>query len=455
MPAWQTYLDKHRDRLFSEYLDFLRIASISALPQHAADVQKTAEWTANRLKSLGVEHVSIMPTGGHPVVYGDWLHAPGRQTVLIYGHFDVQPVDPLHLWTAPPFEPTVRDGRVYARGASDNKGNMYVALAAVEALLKAEAKLPVNVKFLFEGQEEIGSPQMPAFIAANKKLLASDVILSSDSGQLSESEPALLLGIRGICGLQVDMVGASSDLHSGLYGGVVNNPLHAMAALLASLHTADGRVAVQAFYDKVVNLSAVERKRIADVPFAEAAYKKALGVDALFGEAGYSPVERGWIRPTLEINGMWGGFQGAGTKTVLPNEAHAKITCRLVADQDPREITKLVEAHVKGFPSPGIKATVSARESMGYPYLMPADHPGNVAAIDVLKEMYGREPYHIRTGGSVPIVPAFLRELGVYTVSFGFGLDDERFHAPDEFFRVSSFERGQVGWCKFLHRLAR
>lgn len=454
MPAWQDYLQAHRSRFISEFLDFVRIPSISALPEHAADVQEAAEWVAQRMTAAGLENARVMPTGGHPVAYGEWLHAPGKPTVLIYGHFDVQPVDPLNLWTTPPFQPEVRDGRLYGRGASDNKGNMLLTIVALEALLKTAGRLPVNVKLIFEGQEECGSPQIPAFVAAHKDLLACDLVLNSDAGQHSETEPALTIGLRGICELQIDIYNASRDLHSGSYGGAIQNPLHALAALLASFHTPDGKVAVEGFYDGVSELSPAERAQIASVPFDEAAYKAEIGVDELFGEPGYTTYERTWVRPTLEINGMWGGFQGEGMKTVLPREAHAKISCRLVPYQDPRQVLDCLEAHIQKHKPRGVKVSVTRFDTLAPAYLVPADHPGNQAARAVLTELYGREPYYERMGGSVPICEVFRQHLGVYSISFGFGLEDEQIHAPDEFFRLASFERGQVAYARLLEKLA-
>src|SRR5437763_4553291 len=288
MTTWESYLDAQRPRFLHELLDFLRIPSVSALPEHAGDVQRAARWVAERLQTAGLEGVQILPTGGHPVVYGEWLHAPGKPTILIYGHFDVQPADPVDLWTSPPFEPVVRDGRVYARGASDNKGNMLIPILAVEALLQADGALPINVKFFLEGQEEIGSPQLPAFVAAQRDLLACDLAISSDAGQYSEDQPALLVGLKGLAGVQVDVRGARTDLHSGLYGGAVPNPIHALVRLLDSMRGLEGKILVEGFYDQVVPLSAEDCAAIAAVPFDEAVYREHLGVDALVGEPGYT-----------------------------------------------------------------------------------------------------------------------------------------------------------------------
>jgi acetylornithine deacetylase/succinyl-diaminopimelate desuccinylase-like protein len=451
---WQNYLETHQSDFTERLLDFLRIPSISSLPEHAADVRRAGEWVMAQLRNAGMEHVEMMETGGHPVVYADWLHAPGKPTVMIYGHFDVQPVDPIALWENPPFEPVIKNDRVYARGASDDKGNMLAPILALEALLKTEGRLPVNVKCFFEGQEEIGSPTLPAFIAAHKEKFACDFILSADGGQWDETQPALLVGLKGLCALQIDVVGPAYDVHSGLYGGVIQNPIHALAAILASMRSSDGRILVEGFYDDVVPLSEADRAELARVPYDEEEVRRKLNIDAFFGEPGYTPLERAWTRPTLEINGIWGGFQGEGVKTVLPSEAHAKITCRLVANQRPERIAQLVKAHVERHTPPGVRVKTTILENGALPYLMPADHPGNLAARDVLVEEYGKEPFLARSGGSIPVTAMFLESLGAYTVSFGFALNDERQHSPNEFFRLANFQRGQRAYCKLLYRLA-
>ncbi len=453
MPAWETYLREHQQEYLDQFLDLLTIPSISALPEHAPDVARAAEWTAARLRAAGVEGVQVLPTGVNPAVYGAWEHAAGRPTILVYGHFDVQPVDPLNLWTTRPFEPAVRDGRVYARGASDMKGNLVLVLAAVEALLRTEGRLPVNLKFLFEGQEELGSPRLPEFVAQRRDLLRCDSVVSVDGMQWSPTEGSLVVGLRGMVKAYIDIRGASSDLHSGLFGGAIQNPLHAMAELLASFHTPDGRVAVAGFYDDVVELSPEERKRLNAAPFDEKAYLAELGAHELFGEPGYTTLERVGIRPTLEINGMWGGFTGEGTKTVLPNEAHAKISCRLVPNQEPTKIWERIREHVRRHAPKAVEVRASTDEAMAWPYSVPADDPANQAAAAVLTELYGKEPFLLWEGGSVPVCEIFRRELGAYTVSFGFGLPDEHFHAPDEFMRLASFERGQRAVCMLLARL--
>ncbi len=453
--TWETYLEEQQPHYQEELLQFLSIPSISALPEHAEAVQQAARWVVDRLVAAGLENVQILPTGGHPVVYGEWLHAPGKPTVMIYGHFDTQPADPLDLWTSPPFEPAVRNGRVYARGASDDKGNMFIPILAVEALLQAEGALPVNVKFFLEGQEEIGSPQLPALIAQQRNLLACDLVLSADGGQYSEEQPALMVAFKGLAGVQIDVRGARTDLHSGMYGGAVANPIHALVHILDSMRSPEGKILVEGFYDAVVPLSAEDRSAIAAVPFDEKAYKEAIGVDALVSEPGYTPQEHLAGRPTLEVNGIWGGFQGEGVKTVLPNEAHAKITCRLVANQNPATIVDLITRHVERHTPPGVQVKVRPLPGTAKPYLIPVDHWGNRAAEAVHMEIYGKSPYIMRRGGSIPVCELFLGILGAYTVNFGFGLMDEQIHAPDEFFRLSSFRRGPVAYGRLLHRLGK
>jgi len=452
--TWETYLAEQQPRYQDELLQFLSIPSISALPEHASAVQQAAHWVADRLTTAGMENVRILPTSGHPVVYGEWLHTPGKPTVMIYGHFDTQPADPLNLWTSPPFEPQIRHDRVYARGASDDKGNMFIPILAVEALLQTEGALPINVKFFLEGQEEIGSPQLPALIANQRDLLACDLVLSADGGQHAEDQPGLLIAFKGLAGVQIDVRGARTDLHSGVYGGAVANPIHALVYILDTMRSPEGKILVEGFYDAVVPLSAEDRAAIAAVPFDEKTYKDAIGVDALVSEPGYTPQEHLAARPTLEVNGIWGGFQGEGTKTVLPNEAHAKITCRLVTNQDPATIVSLLTRHVERNTPPGVRATVRSLPGAAKPYLVPMDHWGNRAAEAVLTELYGKAPYYLRIGGSIPVCELFLSILGAYTVNFAFGLMDEQIHAPDEFFRLSSFRRGPVAYGKLLHKLA-
>ena len=455
MTIWNQYLDDHADSFIEELFEFLRIPSISSLSENAADVNRAATWVSERLKKAGIEDVRIIATEGHPVVYGHWLHADNKPTILIYGHFDVQPVDPLELWTKPPFEPAVSGDRLYARGASDDKGNMLIPILAAEALLKANDELPVNVKFFFEGQEEIGSPQMPEFISSHREMLACDLVLSADGGQWEEDQPALIVGRRGLCGLQIDLQGAKHDVHSGTYGGTFQNPIHALARLITSMHSRHGDVQVEGFYDAVRVLPDSEQSQIKNIPYDETQYVNELGVHRLFGEPGYSTYERAWVRPTLEVNGIWGGFQGEGVKTVIPSKAHAKITCRLVPHQEPDQIVELIVAHVKKHTPDGATLSVQKLPGSADPYLIPYDHPGNEAARLTLKELYGKEPYLARMGGTIPVCGMFLKSLGAHMVNFAFGLKDENIHAPDEFFRISSFELGQRAYCMILEQLSR
>ena len=451
---YQQYLDAHQDRFMEEYLEFLRFPSISALPEHAPDVRRAAEWVANRVTQAGLENAAVMETGGHPVVYGDWLHAPGQPTVLIYGHLDVQPVDPLDLWDHPPFEPRLADGRVSARGASDSKGNMFPTLVALEGLLQSEGRLPVNVKLCYEGQEEIGSPQISDFLARHKEKFACDIAVSSDGGQFDAEQPSLTVALRGICAVQVDVTGPSRDLHSGSYGGAVRNPNHALAAMLAGLHDRDGSVAVPGFYDRVREATAEERAQTAAVPFSEEEFLTETGAPAVFGAPGYTTRERIWHRPTLEINGVWGGYQEAGIKTVLPSRAGAKITCRLVADQDPEEIRTLLIDHLTNAAPEGVVVEVQRLSMDGKPYEIPSGNRFNRIAAEVLTEEYGKTPVYLRAGGSIPITGCFRDHLGVHTVNFGFGLKDELAHSPNEFFRLSSFRRSQRLYARLLRRMA-
>lgn len=451
---WEAYLNDNDQRFIEELQAFLRIESVSSLPAHAGAVAAAAEWTAARLEKAGVENTCVLPTGGHPVVYGDWLHAPGKPTVLIYGHFDTQPVDPLELWTTPPFEPQIREERIYARGASDDKGNLLIPILAVEALLNTRGDLPINLKFLFEGQEEIGSPQLPEFINSQRERLACDLVVSADGGQWDEGQPALHTGLRGLCALEVTLTGARQDLHSGSYGGAILNPIQALCDLLSGLHDDRGRVTVDGFYEAVKPLDDKTIARMRAIPFDAEAFRAGIGVSQLYGEEGFTTYQRLWTRPTLEINGIWGGFQGEGTKTVLPSMAHAKITCRLVADQDPAEICRRVEAHLMAKVSPAVKLAVKPEESHAWPYQIAPDHPGNQAAAAVHRKIFGREPFIVGMGGSIPVCGIFLRELKAYTVNFAFGLKDENVHAPDEFFRLSSFRLGQRAYVHLLNELS-
>ena len=391
----------------------------------------------------------ILPTAGNPVVYGEWLGAPGKPTVLVYGHYDVQPPDPLEKWHSPPWTPTVRDGRLYARGVSDDKGPMLIPIAVAEAFFATAGRLPVNIKFMFEGEEEIGSRHLDAFVQQHKELLAADVVVSADGAMWRIDEPSLTVASRGLCGLELTLTAASKDLHSGRHGGGVANPLHAMAALIASLHESDGRVAVAGFYDEVRELSSGERAAIAALPYDERAYLAQVGAPSAFGEPGYTTLERQWTRPTLEVNGMWGGYQGPGQKTVIPSEAHAKITCRLVPDQDPDEVAARVRRHLEAHVPPGVRLSLSLADHGSRAAHIAADHFALKAADAALQATYGVRPLVVRMGGTVPIAELFQRHMGLDTVFFSFSTADEDFHAPNEFFRVHRLHEGLEAWARY------
>ena len=454
--TWQAYLDTHQDRFVSELLDFVRIPSVSASADYVDDVRRAGEWVVQRITAAGMENVRLMETGGHPVVYADWLHAgAGKPTVLIYGHFDVQPAEPFDLWDSPPFEPEVRQGCVWGRGASDDKGGMLIPILSLEALLQTDGRLPVNVKLIFEGQEEIGSPELPAFVAANRDLLSCDMIFSADGLQWGVDEPMLINGLKGLVGAEISLQGAQSDQHSGLHGGGIANPLMAISQLLASMKSPDGQILIDGFYDDVLDLEPEDRAAIARIPFDEADYLAETGAPAAVGEPGFSTRERLWARPTLDVNGLWGGYQGLGTKTVLPAAASAKVTCRLVANQNPDRIFDLIRAHVKANLPKGVTAEVTRLQGSADPFLMPTGHNASKVAGDVLRDVYDREPYETRLGGSIPVMTVFLKELGVHGVMFGFSIGDENLHAPNEFFRLINFERGQKAYCRLLEELGR
>jgi acetylornithine deacetylase/succinyl-diaminopimelate desuccinylase-like protein len=442
-------LEANHDRTLAELIEFAAIQSVSTDPAHAADVNAAAEWVARRLESAGPFTVRTLPTAGNPAVYGEWLGALGSPTVLVYGHYDVQPPEPLEKWVSPPWTPTVRDGRLYARGVSDDKGPMLIPIVVAESFFRATGGLPVNVKCLFEGEEEIGSPSLDAFIRDNKALLACDVVLSADGAMWRIDEPSLTVASRGLAGLELTLTGASKDLHSGRHGGAVANPLHAMARLIASLHEPSGRVAVAGFYDRVRELTSAERADIAALPFDEAAYLAQIGAPAAFGEPEYTTLERQWTRPTLEVNGMWGGYEGPGSKTVIPSEAHAKITCRLVPDQDPAEIVALVARHLETHVPPGTRLSVQPGDHGARPARIRPDHFALQAAAESLRAVYGVQPLIVRMGGTVPISELFQRHMGLDTVFFSFSTADEDYHAPNEFFRVHRLHEGLEAWARY------
>lgn len=450
--SYEVYFQKHREQHLDELMQLLTIPSISALSEHKPDIAKAADWIADSLSSAGLEHVEIIPTKGHPIIYADHLHAPGKPTVLVYGHYDVQPVDPLHLWETPPFEPTIRDGKLYARGATDDKGQLYLHIKAVEAILKEEKQLPVNIKFCIEGEEEIASPNLPPYLDEHKEKLAADVVLISDTALLEPGKPAICTGLRGLCSLEVTVQTANTDLHSGTFGGGVPNALHAMIALLVSLHDDKGRVAVEGFYEGVPELTPALREEFAKQQFNEEKLKSDLGLDTLYGEDGYNFVERTGARPTLELNGVYGGFQGEGSKTIIPKEAHAKITCRLVGNQDPQDILDKIEAHLKQHIQPGAKLNVVQVEKARAFTIDPSDLMLQKAA-DAYERVYGTRALFTNDGGSIPIVETLSRVLNAPAVMMGFGLPDENLHAPNEHFNLENFDKGLLTIVDYLKSL--
>ncbi len=451
---WQQYLNAEQARFVQELLAFVRIPSVSAKPENIPDVVRAAEWVAARLTAAGVDGAEVLPTAGHPVVCGHWLHAGAdKPTILIYGHFDVQPAEPFELWDSPPFEPEVRDGKVWGRGASDDKGGMLVPILAVESLLKTTGRLPVNVKFFFEGQEEIGSPDLPPFVAANVDRLTADMIFSADGLQYAPDQPQIVEALKGLVKAEIVVRGPRSDQHSGLHGGGIANPAMALAHLLASMKSADGLVTVDGFYDDVVGLTEADRAAIARIPYDEASYLAETGAPAVFGEPGYTTRERLWARPTLDVNGLTSGWQGIGSKTVHPAEARAKITCRLVAAQNPAKILAALEAHVQAHCPAGVTAELEPGSGGAGPFLVPSGHNATGIAAQVLEEVYGKAPYRTRLGGSIPVMTTLLEVLGVHAVMFGFSHDDENLHAPNEFFRLEAFRLGQAAYVRLLQRL--
>lgn len=441
LESLDNYFQDNREAHLTELTELLRIPSISALSAHEADMRTAAQWLVTSFKQAGLEHVSIDETDGHPVIYADWLHAEDKPTILIYGHYDVQPVDPLHLWETPPFEPAIRDNKIYARGASDDKGQVFMHIKAVEAIMKQDGKLPVNIKFLIEGEEEVGSPSLEKYIIEHKDKLSSDLIVISDTGLYGPGQPAVCYGLRGLCGIQIDVKGAKSDLHSGIYGGGVQNPIHALTELLTSFRDQEGTIAIDGFYDDVRRLSVEERQAYADLQFDEDALVDELAIPQLYGEKGFSYLERTSARPTIEVNGIFGGFADEGIKTVLPAEAGAKITCRLVPNQDPDDIISKLKTHIEKHKPVGVIVTVTEFDK-GKPFITPFDHPAIQAAGKSYEKVYKVPTAYTRGGGSIPIVAAFDDILQVPVVLMGFGLDSENFHAPNEHFHLENFDHG-------------
>ncbi len=439
--ALDAHLDATLDARLESYKAFLRIPSISALPAHAADCRAAAEWLADAMRTAGIEHVEVCETSGHPLVYGDWLHAEGAPTILVYGHYDVQPVDPLDLWTSPPFEPVIDGERMLGRGSSDDKGQIHIHLMAAAAILATRGGFPVNVRYVFEGEEESSSSHLDPWLEANRDRLAADAAVISDSGFFEGNVPAITQSLRGIMYAQIDVVGGPLDLHSGGFGGNVENPANALARIITALKGPDGRILIPGFYDDVVAMTDLDRAALASLPFDEEAFRQEIGVPALVGEVGYTPLERRGARPTLDVNGIWGGFQGEGSKTIIPAHAHAKVSCRLVAAQDPDRIFEQFKSFVDAMAPPGVTTTVTLLGG-GKGTLTPIDLPATQAAARAIEATFGQAPVYIREGGSIPVVASFESVLGLPVVLLGFTPPNDHAHAPDEWMDLRNYETG-------------
>jgi acetylornithine deacetylase/succinyl-diaminopimelate desuccinylase-like protein len=437
------FINVNRDHYVDELKQYLAIPSISALPQHKDDVRRCAEWTADEMRRIGLQNVRVESTPGHPLVYGEWLGAEGAPTILFYGHYDVQPVDPVDVWTSPPFDATVRDGEIYARGSADDKGQVFMHFKAVEAHLKQHGGLPVNMKFLIEGEEEVGSANLDNFVTAHKDLLKADVVVISDSPMFDRGIPSICYGLRGLAYYQIDVRGTKSDLHSGSFGGAVANPAMVLAQMLAQLKDKAGRIKIPGFYDDVLELTAEERAEFAKLPFNERKYRQDLGAPKLFGETGYTTLERIWGRPTVEVNGLLSGFTGDGAKTVIPAVAMAKVSMRLVPNQDPQKIGELFESYLRKVAPKTVEVTLT-RMHGGKPWMTAFDNPFVQAAGRAIEKGFGQRPVFNREGGSIPVVATFQEELGLPCVLFGVGLPDQNAHAPDEKLDLGNFHNGII-----------
>ena len=442
----KAYLNQHKERFINELIQLLKMPSVSADSAYSQDVLDTAEAFATSLKNAGCDVVEICETQGYPIVYGEKIIDRNLPTVLVYGHYDVQPPDPLDLWDSPPFEPVIKktelhpDGAIYARGASDDKGQVYMHVKALEFMV-ANNVLPCNVKFMIEGEEEVGSESLGAFVKENHEKLANDIILISDTGMIANDVPSITTGLRGLSYVEVEVTGPNRDLHSGLYGGAVANPINILAKMIASLHDENNHITIPGFYDKVDELSREERSAMGKAPFNLEAYKAALDIDDVFGESSYTTNERNSIRPTLDVNGIWGGYTGEGAKTVIASKAHAKISMRLVPHQDWHEITQLFKTHFENIAPAGVKVKVIPHHG-GESYVTPIDSIGYQAASKAYETTFGKVPVPKRNGGSIPIVPLFERELGSKSILMGFGLDSNAIHSPNEHFGVWNFLKG-------------
>ncbi len=447
------YLDQHADRFLEELKEFLRIPTVSADPECKPHLVRGAEFVHKQLADLGMK-AEIVPTAGHPIVYAEWLGAPGAPTVMVYGHYDVQPPDPLDLWTTPPFEPTIRDGCLYARGATDDKGQVFTHIKSAEAWLKTVGKLPVNIKYVIEGEEEVGSRNLEDFLAARKDSLNCDVAVVSDTSQYAPNQPAITYGLRGILAVEVTVTGPKKDLHSGVFGGAVMNPATGLARMIASLHDDHGRVRIPGFYDAVQPLSDAERQQFLDLNFDEAAFQTELGITEVFGEAGFSTLERRWTRPTCEVNGLVSGYTGVGPKTIVPSKATVKITCRLVPSQDPHQLTEALHQYMKAQCPTSLSFEFTSYH--GCPaFVFDPTSPYIEAAAEAIREAWGVQQVRlIREGGSIPVVQTFKDVLGVDTLLLGWGQNTDNLHSPNEHFSVADFHRGTKASASLWAKLA-
>lgn len=449
MPSQKEFLDQNKDRFLNELLDLLRIPSVSADSKYAADVARCADAVKDSLLKAGCDRAEIYPTPGHPIVFGEKKVSADAPTVLVYGHYDVQPADPLELWHSGPFEPVIKDGKIYARGACDDKGQMFMHVKALE-VMNATGTLACNVKFMIEGEEEVGSSNLAAFLEGHKDLLSADIVLVSDTSMISMEHPSLETGLRGLAYMEVEVTGPNRDLHSGVYGGAVNNPCNELCRMIASLHDEKGRIMVKGFYDKVAELSAAERKALNDAPFDQKEYNEELGVKENWGEDGYTTLERTGIRPTLDVNGIWGGYTGEGAKTVLPSKAYAKISMRLVPNQVSDEISDLFQKHFESLAPASVQVKVTPHHG-GEPVVTPTDSNAYKAAAKAIETAFGKTPIPTRGGGSIPIIALFEKVLGLKTVLMGFGLDNDNIHSPNEKYDVANYYKG-IETIPYFHK---
>ncbi|HCP99217.1 MAG TPA: dipeptidase, partial [Candidatus Latescibacteria bacterium] len=443
-----SYLEANHDQALEGLKDFLRIPSVSTHPHHKADVLHCAEYLADELRRIGMKRVDVVPTAGHPIVYAEWLEAPGQPTVLMYGHYDVQPAEPFDLWESDPFDPTIRDDNLFARGSTDDKGQVWLHVKALEAHLEQHGRLPVNVKMLIEGEEEVASAHLDEYIERHKEDLTADVVMISDTTMFDYERPAIGYGLRGLVYMEIQIEGPNKDLHSGGYGGSVANPLNILSGIIAEMIDSDGRITIPGFYDDIVPLTDTERAAFTALAFSEDEYAERLGVGELKGEKGYSTLERIWARPTLDVNGLLGGFTGEGSKTVIASKGMAKVSMRLVPNQDPEVIAQAFEVYVKKLAPSSVKINI-LRHGTGKPILTPRDHPAVKAVDQAITQGFGISPVYIREGGSIPVVATFQERLGLPTVLMGFGLPDCDAHAPNEKFNLKNFYRGIISAAWF------